>query len=66
MNIHRYTLVYRYTPVYTGRAGGNGPAAPVLARPVFLKVKMKYNFYEKEVFSKSAGVIFGLGRLIKL
>ena len=26
------------------RASGNGPAAPVLAGPVFLKVKMKFNF----------------------
>ena len=26
------------------RAGKNGPAAPVLVGPVFLKVKMKFNF----------------------
>ena len=48
------------------RAGGNGPAAPVLAGPVFLKVKMKFNFYKKQVINKSASVIFGLVRLIIL
>ena len=31
---------------YKIRAGGNGPAAPVLAGPVFLKVKMKVYFYK--------------------
>ena len=34
------------------RAGGNGPAAPVLAGSVLLKVKMKFNFYKKEVLKK--------------
>ena len=48
------------------RAGGNGPAAPVLAGPVFLKVKMKFNFYKKQVISKSVSVIFRLVRLIIL
>ena len=38
--------------------GGNGPAAPVLAGPVF-QGKMKFKFYKKEVSNKSAGVIFG-------
>ena len=33
----------------THRASRNGPAAPVLARPVFLKVKMKFNFYKKQL-----------------
>ena len=46
------------------RAGGNGPAAPVLAGPVFLKVKMKFNFYKKQLINKSASVIFVLVRLI--
>ena len=48
------------------RAGGNGPSAPVLARPVLLEVKMKFNFYKKQVLNKSASVIFGLVRLITL
>ena len=48
------------------RAGGNGPAAKVLAVPVFLKVKMKCNFLKKEVINNSASVIFGLVRLIIL
>ena len=45
------------------RAGGNGPAAPVLAGPVFLKV---VHFYKKQVIKKSASMIFGLVRLILL
>ena len=45
------------------RAGGNGLAAPVLAGPVFLKVKMKFNFYKKQVINKSASVIFVLVKL---
>ena len=48
------------------RAGRNSPAAPLLAGPVFLKVKMKYKFYKKEVINKSASVIFGLVTLIIL
>ena len=48
------------------RAGGNSSAAPVLARPVFLKVKMKFNFYIKQVINKIADVIFGVIRLIIL
>ena len=54
------------SPYSSFTAGRNGPAAPVLAGPVFLKVKMKFNFYKKEVSNKSAGVIFGLVRLIIL
>ena len=34
------------------RAGGNGLAALVLAGPVFLKVKMKVYFYNKQVINK--------------
>ena len=48
------------------RAGRNGPAALVLAGPVFLKVKMKFNFYKKQEINKSASVIVGLVRLIIL
>ena len=48
------------------RAGGNGPAAPVLAGPVFLKVIIKFQFYIKHVINKSASVILGLVRLIIL
>ena len=29
------------------RADGNGPTSPVLAGPVFLKVKNKVHFYKK-------------------
>ena len=54
-----------FMPQYN-RAGGNGPAAPVLAGPVFLKVKMKFNFYKKQLMNKSASVIFVLFRLIIL
>ena len=49
------------------RTGENGPAALVLAGPVFLKVKkIEVRFYKKEVIKKSASVIFGLARLILL
>ena len=48
------------------RASRNGPAALVLAGPVFLKVKIKFHFYNKQVINKSASVIFGLVRLIVL
>ena len=43
------------------KTGGNGPAASVLAGPVFLKVKMKF---KKQLINKSASVIFILVRLI--
>ena len=38
----------RIVPIkqYCIRAGGNGLAALVLAGPVFLKVKMKFQFYK--------------------
>ena len=48
------------------RASGIGAAAPVLAGPVFLKVKVKYHFYKKQTIYKSASVIFELVRLIIL
>ena len=47
-------------------ASGSGPAAPVLAGSVFLKVKLNFNCYEKQVINKSASVIFGFVRLIIL
>ena len=47
-------------------ADGNGLAALVMARPVLFKVKMKFNFYEKQVLNKRACVILGLVRLILL
>ena len=47
-------------------AGGNGPAAPVLAVPFFLKVKLSFNCYEKQVLNKSASVIFAFVRFIIL
>ena len=48
------------------KAGGIGPAALVLAGPVFLKVKIKVQFYKKQAINKSASVILGLIRLIIL
>ena len=48
------------------RAGGIGPAAPVLAGPVFLKVKTKFHFCKRQVINKSASVILGLIKLIIL
>ena len=49
--------------IVTDRVSGNGLAAPVLAGPVFLKVKMKFNFYKKQVINKSSSVIFVLVKL---
>ena len=51
---------------YLDRAGGNGPAAPVLARQIFLKRKMKFNFYKRQMINRNASAIFGLARLIVL
>ena len=48
------------------RAGGIGPAAPVLAGPVFLKVKTKFHFCKKQVINKSACVILGFIKTIIL
>ena len=48
------------------RACRNGLAAPVLAGPVYLKVKIKFHFYRNRVISKSTSVIVGLVRLIIL
>ena len=48
------------------KAGRSNPTTPVLAGPVFLKVKIKYHFYKKQAINKSASVIFGLVRLIIL
>ena len=49
------------------RAGGNGLAAPVLAGPVFLRVKNRSPFYKGQGVKKSASVIFvGLDRLVIL
>ena len=49
---------------YVTRAGENVPAALVLAGPVFLKIKINFQFYKKQVINKSASVSFG--RLIIL
>ena len=48
------------------RAGGIGPAAPVLARPVFVQGKSKILFLQKASNKQSASVILGLIRLIIL
>ena len=34
------------------RAGGIDPAAPVLAGPVFFKVKAKFHFCKRQVINK--------------
>ena len=51
---------------HKSRAGGIGPAAPVLIGPVFLKIKTKFHFCKRQIISKSASVILGLIRLIIL
>ena len=51
--------------MYT-RAGGIGPAAPVLAGPVFSQGKSKIPFLQKASNKQSASVILGLIRLIIL
>ena len=43
--------------------GGSGPAALVLARPVFLKVEIKLYLYKKQLINKSASVTFGFDKL---
>ena len=48
------------------RASGIGPAAPVLAGPVFSQGKSKIPFLRKASNKQSASVIFGLIRLIIL
>ena len=48
------------------RAGGIGPAAPVLARPVFSQGISKIPFLQKASNKQSASVISGLIRLIIL
>ena len=47
----------------TCKAVADGPVDQVLAGPLFLKVKNKIPFYNKQVINKSARVIFGLVRL---
>ena len=41
-------------------------AALVLARPVFLKVKINFHFYKMQVINKIVSVLIGLVRLIIL
>ena len=52
--------------MYIYRAGGIGPAALVLAGPVFLKVKTKFHLCKRQVINKSASVILGLIKAIIL
>ena len=54
---------YKVLIIMQCKAGENCPIAPVLAGPVFLKVKMKINFYENQVISERGSVIFRLARL---
>ena len=48
------------------RAGGIGPAVPVLATPVFSQGKSKIPFLQKASNKQSASVILGLIRLFIL
>ena len=48
------------------KAGINGPADPVLAEPVCLKVKINSIFTQKQIINEGANVIFGLVRLTVL
>ena len=54
------------------RASGSGPAALVLAGPVFLKVKIKFHLYKKQVIKNCVNfelvslVILSCNRLKRL
>ena len=53
--------------ILLSRASGNGltgSADPVLAGWVFLKVKMNFHFYKKQIINKSTSVIFELFGLL--
>ena len=52
--------MYNTIHITLNRVGGNSLAAPVLAVPVFLKVKIKFHFFKKQVMNKIASVIFKL------
>ena len=52
--------------MYFIRAGGIGPAAPVLAGPVFSQGKSKIPFLQKASNKQNANMILGLSRLIIL
>ena len=63
----RYRYMYTLHKAFSlNRAGGIGPAAPVLARPVFSQGKSKIPFLQKVSNKQSASVIMGLIRLIIL
>ena len=47
-------------------ASGSGLAALVLAQSLYLKVKTKLHFTNKQVINESASVVFGLVRFIVL
>ena len=64
-NTHTNKYSYKQKQ-YTYWDGRTGPAGPVLARLVFIKVKAKFHFYKKQVINKSAGVILGLRLIFKL
>ena len=55
-----FYFMYMYNIYISCRAGGNGVAAPVLAGPVFLKIKKKFNFYKKPVINQNSSVISDL------
>ena len=48
------------------RGGASSPASPVLAGLLFLKLKIIFHFYIKQVINKTTSVIFVLLRLIIL
>ena len=45
-------LPHTHVRAHTHRAGEIGTAAPVLAGPVFLKVKAKFHFCKRQVINK--------------
>ena len=65
MNLFLGLLSFSYKLYH--RTGRISPAAAVvLAGPDFLKVKIKFHFYKKQIMNKSASGIIGLVRLIIL
>ena len=64
LHIENQQLLFIFS--YNNRAGRIGPAALVLAGPVFSQGKSKIPFLQKTTNKQSASVILGLIRLITL
>ena len=61
-HIDTFKLDVYASQLYFNRAGGIGPAAPVLAGPVFYQGKSKIPFLQKASNKQSASVILGVIR----